>query len=68
MSALNGDKSRHRRQRKATLLRRTRSRLALAAMKAQTVRAQGGPAGSAASEPAAARRPGRSFRAKTETT
>jgi len=48
MSALNGDKSRYQIQRKARLLRRTRSRLALAAMRAQAASVQADSGGAVA--------------------
>jgi hypothetical protein len=49
MSALNGDKSRFQRLRKASLLRRDRSRLALAQMRTKAPRTPAGTDGADAS-------------------
>jgi hypothetical protein len=71
MSKLNGDKARFQRLRQASLLRRQRSRLTLAAIRARVPGAQAGPegaeAGGAAARPPMPRRSGLSLVRKTET-
>jgi hypothetical protein len=71
MSALNGDKSRFQRLRKAGLRRRQRARLTLAALRARLPGAragsEGAQAGGAAARPPTPRRSGPSLVKKTGT-
>jgi hypothetical protein len=71
MSKLNGDKARFQRLRKATLLRRLRSRRTLAGLLAHVPDAQAGSTavktGGAAARPPKPRRSGRSLERKAET-